>query len=84
MDCDDPEIGSEHLLGVQAVQVGTSRSGMCQISVEIRDVNDEAPVFASGNAFTITLLETNDLKKAVYVAEATDKDRNYNGAVRYR
>ena len=49
-----------------------------------QDINDESPVFASGNAFTITLLETDDLKKPIYVAEATDKDRNYNGAVRYK
>ena len=84
MDCDDPEIGSEHLLSIKAVQVGTSRVGMCQVSATVQDVNDESPVFASGNAFTITLLETDHLKKPIYVAEATDKDRNYNGAVRYR
>ncbi|MEE6478629.1 hypothetical protein FKM82_011904 [Ascaphus truei] len=79
----DREERKQHKLILTAVDGGEPpRSGSCQITVIVLDINDNAPVFERSN-YKINLLENPSLKTVIITLNATDLDEGPNGEIEY-
>ncbi|KAM4677970.1 protocadherin gamma-C5-like [Discoglossus pictus] len=79
----DREEKQEHKLILTAVDGGEQpRSGSCQITIIVLDINDNAPVFAQPS-YKINLLENPPLKTLVIALNATDLDEGSNSEIEY-
>ncbi|KAG8439010.1 hypothetical protein GDO86_005269 [Hymenochirus boettgeri] len=79
----DREEKKEHRLILTAVDGGEPvRSGSCQITVIVLDVNDNAPVFFKP-IYKITLLENSKLDTILITLNATDLDEGPNSEIEY-
>ncbi|MEE6478628.1 hypothetical protein FKM82_011903 [Ascaphus truei] len=79
----DREEREEHKLILTAVDGGEPpRSGSCQITIIVLDINDNAPVFERQN-YKINLLENLALKTVIITLNATDLDEGPNGEIEY-
>lgn len=52
-----------------------------QVTIHVRDVNDEAPVFVSANITWVK--ENTEIGEEVFTVSAIDRDSEYNGQVEY-
>ncbi|XP_072368900.1 uncharacterized protein [Scyliorhinus torazame] len=79
----DREAESSHMLTLIAKDGGVPvRSGMAQVSVIVKDANDNAPVFPQ-SVYRVTLLETTPAGTGVIILNATDLDNGPNGEITY-
>ncbi|XP_063304007.1 protocadherin gamma-C5-like isoform X10 [Pelobates fuscus] len=79
----DREEKWEHKLILTAVDGGEQpRSGSCQITVIVLDINDNAPVFDQ-SIYKIRLMENPYLNTVVMILNATDLDDGANGEIEY-
>ncbi|XP_038652247.1 protocadherin beta-16-like isoform X12 [Scyliorhinus canicula] len=79
----DREAESSHTLTLIAKDGGVPvRSGTAQVSVIVKDANDNAPVFPQ-SVYRITLLETASRGTRVIMLNATDLDEGPNGEITY-
>ncbi|XP_038652246.1 protocadherin beta-15-like isoform X11 [Scyliorhinus canicula] len=79
----DREAESSHMLTLIAKDGGVPvRSGTAQVSVIVKDANDNAPVFPQ-SIYRVTLLETALTGTQVIILNATDLDDGPNGQVMY-
>ncbi|XP_078267832.1 protocadherin gamma-C5-like isoform X4 [Rhinoraja longicauda] len=79
----DREVISNHKLTVIAKDGGTPvRSGIVQVKVTVKDVNDNAPVFPQ-SVYRVTLLESAPPGTLIIRLNATDLDDGPNGEVTY-
>uniref|UniRef100_A0A8C5PKQ0 Cadherin domain-containing protein n=1 Tax=Leptobrachium leishanense TaxID=445787 RepID=A0A8C5PKQ0_9ANUR len=79
----DREHKREHNLVLTAIDGGEPvKSGSCEISIAVLDINDNPPVFHQSN-YKIILKENVPLKTVVLVLNATDLDEGTNGEVEY-
>ncbi|XP_038652242.1 protocadherin beta-8-like isoform X7 [Scyliorhinus canicula] len=79
----DRETESSHMLTLIAKDGGIPvRSGTAQVSVIVKDANDNAPVFPQ-SVYRVTLLETAPTGTRVIILNATDLDDGPNGEITY-
>ncbi|XP_038652254.1 protocadherin beta-8-like isoform X19 [Scyliorhinus canicula] len=79
----DREAESSHKLTLIAKDGGVPvRSGTAQVSVMVKDANDNAPVFPQ-SVYRVTLLETAPTGTRVIILNATDLDDGLNGEITY-
>ncbi|MEE6478632.1 hypothetical protein FKM82_011907 [Ascaphus truei] len=79
----DREEKEQHKLILTAIDGGEPpRSGSCQITVIVLDINDNAPVFERSN-YKINLLENTSLKTVIITLNATDLDEGPNSEIEY-
>ncbi|XP_038652250.1 protocadherin beta-16-like isoform X15 [Scyliorhinus canicula] len=79
----DRETESSHILTLIAKDGGVPvRSGTAQVSVIVKDANDNAPVFPQ-SVYRVTLLETAPTGTRVIILNATDLDGGPNGEITY-
>ncbi|XP_053319404.1 protocadherin gamma-C5-like isoform X4 [Spea bombifrons] len=79
----DREEKGEHKLVLTAVDGGEpTRSGSCQITIKVLDINDNAPEFGQSN-YKIRLKEDLPLKTVIITLNATDLDEGTNGEIEY-
>ncbi|XP_038652251.1 protocadherin-10-like isoform X16 [Scyliorhinus canicula] len=79
----DREAESSHVLTLIAKDGGVPvRSGTAQVSVIVKDANDNAPVFPQ-SVYRVTLLETAPTGTRVIILNATDLDDGFNGEITY-
>ena len=79
----DREITSEHVMRVIAMDGGSpSLSGTLEVTVEVRDANDHAPVFDQ-SFYQVTVSESIPLLTKILRVQATDNDDGANGRVVY-
>ncbi|XP_038652252.1 protocadherin gamma-A11-like isoform X17 [Scyliorhinus canicula] len=79
----DREAESSHMLTLIAKDGGVPvRSGTAQVSVIVKDANDNAPVFPQ-SVYRVTLLETATTGTRVIILNATDLDDGPNGEITY-
>ncbi|XP_038652245.1 protocadherin beta-8-like isoform X10 [Scyliorhinus canicula] len=79
----DREAESSHMLTLIAKDGGVPvRSGTAQVSVIVKDANDNAPVFPQ-SVYRVTLLETAPIGTRIIILNATDLDDGVNGEITY-
>ncbi|XP_038652244.1 protocadherin beta-8-like isoform X9 [Scyliorhinus canicula] len=79
----DREVESSHMLTLIAKDGGVPvRSGTAQVSVIVKDANDNSPVFPQ-SVYRVTLLETAPTGTRVIILNATDLDDGPNGEITY-
>ncbi|XP_053319423.1 protocadherin gamma-C5-like isoform X22 [Spea bombifrons] len=79
----DRESNTEHKLKITAIDGGDNpRSGSCQITVIVIDINDNAPVFEQ-SVYKIHLMENQLFQAVVIDLNATDPDEGSNGEILY-
>ncbi|KAG8439005.1 hypothetical protein GDO86_005264, partial [Hymenochirus boettgeri] len=79
----DREEKEEHKLILTALDGGEPpRSGSCQITVMVLDINDNPPVFDRPN-YKVQLLENAKLNTILITLNATDLDEGPNGEIEY-
>ncbi|MEE6478631.1 hypothetical protein FKM82_011906 [Ascaphus truei] len=79
----DREEREQHNLILTAIDAGEPpRSGSCQITIIVLDINDNAPVFERSSN-KINLLENPSLKTVIITLNATDLDEGPNGEMEY-
>ncbi|XP_063304010.1 protocadherin gamma-C5-like isoform X13 [Pelobates fuscus] len=79
----DREEKREHKLVLTAIDGGEPvRSGSCQITIKVLDINDNAPVFDQ-SIYKISLKENIPLKTIILSLNATDLDEGPNADVEY-
>ncbi|XP_053572155.1 LOW QUALITY PROTEIN: protocadherin gamma-C5-like [Bombina bombina] len=79
----DREEKNEHKLILTASDGGENpRTGSCEITVIVQDINDNAPLFDQ-STYKISLLENLPLNKVIIKLNATDLDEGSNGDVQY-
>ncbi|OCT88443.1 hypothetical protein XELAEV_18017074mg [Xenopus laevis] len=79
----DREEKHEHKLILTAIDGGVpARSGSCQITVIVLDINDNPPVFDKSN-YKIKLLENSKLNTILIQLNATDLDEGTNAEIEY-
>ncbi|XP_038652249.1 protocadherin beta-8-like isoform X14 [Scyliorhinus canicula] len=79
----DREEESSHMLTLIAKDRGVPvRSGTAQVSIIVKDANDNAPVFLQ-SVYRVTLLETTAAGTGVIRLNATDLDNGPNGEITY-
>ncbi|MEE6478626.1 hypothetical protein FKM82_011901 [Ascaphus truei] len=79
---DREEIG-QHKLILTAFDGGEQpRSGSCQVTIIVLDINDNAPVFDQAS-YKISLKENLPLKTVIITLNATDLDEGTNGEIEY-
>ncbi|XP_063304003.1 protocadherin gamma-C5-like isoform X7 [Pelobates fuscus] len=79
----DREERGEHILILTAVDGGQpTRSGSCQITVKVLDINDNAPVFEE-LVYKTHLKENVPLRSILIKLNATDLDDGMNGDIEY-
>ncbi|KAG8439008.1 hypothetical protein GDO86_005267, partial [Hymenochirus boettgeri] len=79
----DREEKEEHKLILTALDGGEPpRSGSCQITIIVLDINDNPPVFDKPN-YKIKLLENAKLNTLLITLNATDLDKGTNGEIEY-
>ncbi|XP_053319414.1 protocadherin gamma-C5-like isoform X14 [Spea bombifrons] len=79
----DREEKDEHRLVLTAIDGGEpTRSGSCQITVVVLDINDNAPVFDQ-LVYKVRLNENTPLKTVIITLNATDLDEGANGEIEY-
>ncbi|MEE6478636.1 hypothetical protein FKM82_011911, partial [Ascaphus truei] len=79
----DREEKEQHNLILTALDGGEPpRSGSCQITIIVLDINDNAPVFERSN-YKIHLLENPSFKTVIMTLNATDLDEGPNGEIEY-
>jgi len=83
-DYEQPRYGSNTMnIMLYAQDNGsTQRRGYCFMSIEIEDVNDNAPVFAQ-SSYSIFINEMYMSKQFTYQFVAVDRDSGKNGQVQY-
>ncbi|XP_063304026.1 protocadherin gamma-C5-like isoform X28 [Pelobates fuscus] len=79
----DREEKRDHKLVLTAIDGGEPvRSGSCQITIKVLDINDNAPVFDQ-SIYKISLKENIPLKNVILSINATDLDEGPNADVEY-
>ncbi|XP_078087866.1 protocadherin-10-like [Mustelus asterias] len=79
----DRETESSHMLTLIAKDGGVPvRSGTAQVSITVKDTNDNAPIFPQ-SVYRVTLLETAPTGTRVTILNATDLDDGSNGEIAY-
>ncbi|MEE6478634.1 hypothetical protein FKM82_011909, partial [Ascaphus truei] len=79
----DREEKKQHNLILTAFDGGEPpRSGSCQITIIVLDINDNVPVFEQSN-YKINLLENTSFKTVIITLNATDLDEGPNGEIEY-
>ncbi|MEE6478630.1 hypothetical protein FKM82_011905 [Ascaphus truei] len=79
----DREERKQHNLILTALDGGEPpRSGSCQITIIVLDINDNAPVFER-SSYKINLLENLPLKTVIITLNATDLDEGPNSEIEY-
>ncbi|XP_053575607.1 protocadherin gamma-C5-like [Bombina bombina] len=79
----DREEKKEHNLILTASDGGeNSRTGSCEVTVIVQDINDNAPVF-NQSIYKISLLENLPLNTVVIKLNATDLDEGSSGEIKY-
>ncbi|XP_063303998.1 protocadherin gamma-C5-like isoform X2 [Pelobates fuscus] len=79
----DREEKAEHKLFLTAIDGGEPiRSGSCQITITVLDINDNPPVF-NQSTYKIILKENAPLKTVIIILKATDLDEGTNGEIEY-
>ncbi|XP_077122354.1 protocadherin gamma-C5-like isoform X34 [Ranitomeya variabilis] len=79
----DREEKAEHKLVLTAVDGGDPpKSGSTQITVNVLDINDNAPVFHQ-SSYRISVLENIPLNSVIIQLNATDLDEGANGDISY-
>ncbi|XP_010887588.2 protocadherin Fat 4 [Esox lucius] len=79
----DRETKAEFLLEVVAQDQGRpARSATATLTIQVSDVNDNAPVF-SETEYVVEVLETESLGKTLITLAAVDPDQGTNGAVTF-
>ncbi|XP_053319411.1 protocadherin gamma-C5-like isoform X11 [Spea bombifrons] len=79
----DREEKEKHKLTLTAIDGGDPiRSGSCQITVIVLDINDNTPVFDQ-SVYKIRLKENIPLKTVIITLNATDADEGANGEIEY-
>ncbi|XP_068133818.1 protocadherin gamma-C5-like isoform X3 [Hyperolius riggenbachi] len=79
----DREEKSEHHLILTAIDGGEpARSGSCDITITVLDINDNPPVFDQ-SVYKVRVKENLPLNTVVLTLNATDLDEGANGAIQY-
>ncbi|XP_041049365.1 protocadherin beta-15-like isoform X5 [Carcharodon carcharias] len=79
----DRETESSHMLTLIAKDGGVPvRSGTVQVTIIVKDANDNAPVFPQ-SVYRVSLLETAPTGSRVIILNATDVDEGSNGEITY-
>ncbi|XP_053572153.1 LOW QUALITY PROTEIN: protocadherin gamma-C5-like [Bombina bombina] len=79
----DREEKKEHKLILTATDGGENpRTGSCEVTVIVLDINDNAPVFDQ-STYKISLLENLPLNTVIIKLNATDLDEGFNGEIEY-
>ncbi|XP_078407357.1 protocadherin-10-like [Cetorhinus maximus] len=79
----DRETEFRHMLTLIAKDGGVPvRSGTVQVTIIVKDANDNAPVFPQ-SVYRVSLLETAPTGTRVIILNATDLDDGPNGEIRY-
>ena len=75
--------GGTFAFNVLARDMGSpSRSAACQVTVTLRDVNDNIPIFQEP-LYEASIVESASLGARVIVVTANDSDSGRNGQIRY-
>ncbi|OCT87850.1 hypothetical protein XELAEV_18021552mg [Xenopus laevis] len=79
----DREEREDHRLILTALDGGEPpRSGSCQITVNVWDINDNSPVFDK-SIYKVKILENPKLNTVLITLNATDLDEGRNGEIEY-
>ncbi|XP_068133819.1 protocadherin gamma-C5-like isoform X4 [Hyperolius riggenbachi] len=79
----DREEKSVHHLILTAIDGGEpARSGSCNVTIKVLDINDNPPVF-NQSVYKVKLKENLPLSTVVLLLNATDLDEGANGEIRY-
>ncbi|CAG5115641.1 unnamed protein product, partial [Candidula unifasciata] len=81
----DFEEASSHFLSIQAIDSSTAlpRSSNISVTIDVIDINDNAPVFEQDPVIIRTVAENTPRNHIVHKFNARDKDSGINGTVRY-
>jgi len=83
-DYEEPKYGSNtmNIMFYAEDQGSTKRRGYCFMTIEIEDVNDNAPVFAQ-SMYTLNIHDMYKSRLFTYQFVAVDRDSGKNGQVQY-
>uniref|UniRef100_UPI003AAE43FE cadherin-23 isoform X1 n=1 Tax=Centroberyx gerrardi TaxID=166262 RepID=UPI003AAE43FE len=82
----DRETQAAYTLVIEAIDngpAGSRRTGTATVFVEVRDVNDNRPIFLQ-NSYETSILESVPQGTSILQVQATDADQGENGRVLYR
>ncbi|XP_061692923.1 cadherin-23 [Syngnathoides biaculeatus] len=82
----DRETQAAYTMIIEAIDngpAGSRRTGTATVFVEVRDVNDNRPIFLQ-NSYETSIVETVPKGASILQVQATDADQGENGLVLYR